>query len=456
MLNSTPLPPSLEPQENIYTVTQLNREARQILEGSFPSLWVEGELSNFKAHTSGHWYFSLKDAQAQISCAFFRAGNRKVGFQPKDGLQVKVRGQVSLYEGRGSFQLIVDSMEEAGQGKLQKAFEALKKRLAEAGLFDPAHKKPLPTIPKCIGVITSPTGAAIRDILSVLKRRFPGLPVIIYPTVVQGEAAAPYIVKALQTANHRKECDVLILARGGGSLEDLWPFNEEIVAQAIYQSELPIISGVGHEIDFTIADFVADKRAPTPSGAAEQVAPDRRELWLTLQQNKRHLIKQMQAKLAPLQQELSWNQKNLQQQHPQRRLAEKAQLLDSYELNLVRLQTLFLQKRKDSLKTSSAQLLGLTPTHRINHQLQQLQLQQENFKNRMLSLIQQKHQQMTNAAATLDALSPLNTLGRGYAITSRQKDQRILRSADEVQKGDKINVRLKKGSLTCLVEEILK
>lgn len=456
MINPTHTPLSAETQEIIYTVSGLNREARQILEGCFPAIWVEGELSNFKAHSSGHWYFSLKDAQAQISCALFRGQNRKVSFQPKDGLQVKIRGQVSLYEGRGSYQIIVDTMEEAGLGKLQKAFEALKKRLSETGLFDPVHKKTLPAIPTCIGVITSQTGAAIRDILSVLKRRFPGIPVIIYPTLVQGETAAPQIVKAIRAANCRKECDVLILARGGGSLEDLWPFNEEIVAQAIYQSELPIISGIGHEIDFTIADFVADKRAPTPSGAAEQVAPDRRELWLTLQQEKRHLVKQMLAKLGPLQQQLEWTRKNLQQQHPQRKLAEKAQLLDSHEVNLLRLQTKLLQDRQALLRTSSARLLGLTPYHRINHQLQQLKLQQENFKTRMTTVIHQQQLRVSKAAATLDALSPLNTLSRGYAITARQKDHRILRSAEEVHKGDKINVRLKQGSLDCVVEEVRK
>ncbi len=446
----------IEAQENLYTVSQLNREARQILEGCFPAVWVEGELSNFKAHSSGHWYFSLKDAQAQISCALFRGQNRKISFQPKDGLQVKIRGQVSLYEGRGSYQIIVDTMEEAGLGQLQKAFEALKKRLSEAGLFDPAHKKPLPTLPACIGVVTSPTGAAIRDILSILKRRFPGIPVIIYPTLVQGETAAAQIVNAIRSANRRKECEVLILARGGGSLEDLWPFNEEIVAQAIYHSELPVISGIGHEIDFTIADFVADKRAPTPSGAAEQVTPDRRELWLTLQQEKRHLVKQMLAKLGPLRQQLDWTQKNLQQQHPQRKLAEKTQLLDSYEAHLVRLQTQLLQERQAILKTCSARLLGLTPYHRINHQLQQLKLQQENFKTRIRTVLHQQQLQMSQAAATLDALSPLNTLSRGYAITARQTDHHILRSVDEVQKGDKVNVRLMKGSLDCVVEEVRK
>lgn len=441
-------------QETLYTVSQVNREARQLLEGHFSSIWIEGELSNFKAHTSGHWYFSLKDSQAQISCALFRANNRKVAFQPKDGMQIKIRGQISLYEGRGAYQIIVDTMEEAGLGKLQKAFEALKKRLSEAGLFDPAHKKPLPALPRCLGVVTSPTGAAIRDILSVLKRRFPGISIILYPTLVQGETAAPQIVKALQTANRRKECDLLILARGGGSLEDLWPFNEEIVAQAIYESELPIISGIGHEVDFTIADFVADLRAPTPSGAAEQAVPDRRELWLSLQQEKRHLLKQMQAILNPLAQQVSWMQKHLQQQHPQRKLAEKAQLLDSYEAQFVRLQTQLLLERQTTLKTRTAQFLSLTPSHRIMQQVQLLRLHQAKLQTPLMTVIHQRELQVSQAAATLDALSPLATLSRGYAITARQKDHRILHSADEVSKGERINVRLKKGSLDCVVEEV--
>lgn len=452
MLNTTPTTPiTPEPRENVYTVSQLNRDARQVLEGSFPPLWVEGELSNFLAHNSGHWYFSLKDAQSQIRCALFRGQNRKIGFQPKNGMHVRIRGQVSLYEGRGDFQLIADQMEEAGEGQLRKAFEALKKRLAEAGLFDSAHKKSFPAIPQCIGVITSPTGAAIRDILSVLKRRFCCVPVIIYPTLVQGATAAPHIARAIQTANHRRECDVLILARGGGSLEDLWSFNEEVVARAIYASTIPLISGVGHEIDFTIADFVADKRAPTPSGAAELVTPDTSELMQVLQQDKRHLIKQIQSTLAPVLQHLTYAQKRLQQQHPQRRLAEKAQFLDLCEVNLIRLQNKLVQKHLAHLQTLNARLLGLTPRHRIHRQLQQLNLQQENLKRMMVKQLHEQQLAMANAAATLDALSPLHTLQRGFAIASRQSDGRILRSASEVGAGERINVRLKEGELECVV-----
>src|SRR3990167_11367189 len=260
-----------EAQTEVYTVSRLNNEVKFILEDRFPWVWVEGEISNFAAPHSGHWYFSLKDNTAQVRCAMFRGQQRKLIFTPKDGMHVLINARVSLYENRGEFQLIAESMEERGEGKLRRAFEMLKKKLETAGLFDPLHKKKLPSFPKQIGIITSETGAAIADILTILKRRFPSIPIIVYPTLVQGTLAAPSIVKALKTANRRNECDVIILARGGGSLEDLWAFNEEIVAYAIFESDIPIISGVGHEIDFTIADFVADVRAPTPSAAAEMI-----------------------------------------------------------------------------------------------------------------------------------------------------------------------------------------
>lgn len=436
--------------EEVFTVSRLNREVRFILEGSFPLVWVDGEISNFVAPGSGHWYFSLKDANAQVRCAMFRPNNRKLGFQPKDGMHVILKGRVSLYEGRGDFQLLIEHMEEVGEGKLRQAFEALKKRLQAAGLFDPAHKKLLPAMPKTIGVITSPTGAAIRDILNVLERRFACLPIIIYPTLVQGDTAAPNIVKAINTANRRNECDVLILARGGGSLEDLWPFNEEIVANAIYQSNIPIISGVGHEIDFTIADFVADQRAPTPSAAAELVTPDSDELLQRLAQLTQGLQKQLKQKLAHLQQNLVWLNKNLQQQHPKRRLAEKIQQLDLFEMALFRLQNKLINDHQAHLKTLNAKLLGLTPQHRIRDLQSQTHLQAQHLKNRIRDLLQQQQQQIGRLAGKLDGLSPLATLKRGFSIAT--KNQRVLRSANEVSPGDKINVKLMEGELDCVVE----
>jgi exodeoxyribonuclease VII large subunit len=435
--------------EEIFTVSRLNRDVRFILEASFPMLWVEGEISNFAAPSSGHWYFSLKDSMAQVRCAMFKPHNRKLGFTPKDGMHVMLKARVSLYEGRGEFQLIAEYMEEIGEGQLRKAFDALKKRLLEAGLFDPLHKKELPSMPRTIGIITSPTGAAVRDILSVLKRRFPCVPVVIYPTLVQGDMAAAQIVSAIKTANQRQEADVLILSRGGGSLEDLWPFNEEIVATAIFQSKIPVISGVGHEVDFTIADFVADARAPTPSAAAELVTPDQDEIQASLRYQQQRLTRHILQKFQQLQQSLTWTSKHLQQQHPKRRLAEQKQNLDLAEATLVRLQKLLISEQQAKLKTRHARLLGLTPSHRIREVHNRLALSFQRLGNTLTLQLQQKQQELGNVAATLDALSPLATLKRGFAIAT--KNQHVLRDANDVKAGDQINIRLLNGNLDCTV-----
>src|SRR5262245_43050897 len=272
-------PASARPAREVYTISRLNREGRTLLEKGFPPLWVEGEMSNLSRPGSGHLYFSLKDADAQVRCAMFRLQASRVRFPLRDGLKVIARARVTLYEPRGEFQLQVEQLEEAGEGALRRAFEALKARLAEEGVFDPSLKRPLPTLPRRIGVLTSPAGAALRDVLHVLERRFPAIPVCIYPIPVQGAEAAPRIAHMLRVAARRAECDVLILTRGGGSLEDLWPFNEEIVARALRACAIPVVSAVGHEIDVTIADFAADLRAPTPSAAAELVVPDA-QAWL--------------------------------------------------------------------------------------------------------------------------------------------------------------------------------
>jgi len=397
----------LSHSEEIYTVSRLNREARFLLENHFPLLWVEGEISGFKAHTSGHWYFSLKDEAAQIRCALFRRENRSLGFQPKDGMHVLVKVRVSLYENRGDYQLIAEHMEDIGEGKLRQAFEALKKRLAEAGYFDLAKKKPLPLFPRSIGVVTSPTGAAIRDILSVLKRRYRTAPVILYPTLVQGETAAENITDMLKQANTRQECDVLLLARGGGSLEDLWCFNDERVAKAIYESEIPIVSAIGHEIDFTIADFVADLRAATPTAAAELITPDQTKLAGDLTDDEKHLTRIITQKIIQYREKAGWLEKNLQQQHPKRKLQEQSQQLDYFEMNLTRLQ------------------------------------------EKHIADLQKKLQIV---AAKMDSLSPLATLQRGFSITTRVINNTILDKADDVNIGDKIHIRLMKGNLECTVD----
>ena len=438
--------------QEIFTVSGLNREVRFLLEGSFPLLWVEGEISNFAAPNSGHWYFSLKDASAQVRCAMFKPQQRKINFTPKDGTQVIAKARVSLYEGRGEYQLIVEHIEDVGEGKLRLAFDALKKKLHEEGLFQDAYKKPLPAYPKCIGVITSATGAAIRDILSVLKRRYPCVPIIIYPTLVQGNTAAGFIVEALRKANVRKECDVLLLARGGGSLEDLWPFNEETVARAIFQSEIPIISGVGHEVDFTIADFVADLRAPTPSAAAELATPDSQELLQALAQKSLSLQNTMQNKLALWQKQLAWMNKHLQQQHPKRRLREQTQRLDFYEMTLQRLQKDKLSQLKSRIETLKAQLQSVTPKHRLKNLNQTLQQQWQNLNNYYQKQLSLKQSQLGQAAAKLNGLSPLATLERGYAIVTQ--NQHIIKNATEIKTSQPLQIRINRAELSCTVNTI--
>ncbi len=445
----------LEQRQEIYTVSRLNNEVRFLLEDTFPSIWVEGEISNFAAPHSGHWYFSLKDNSAQVRCAMFRGNQRQLGFTPKDGLHVLLKARVSLYPNRGEYQLIAEFMEERGEGKLRRAYEALKKKLEAAGLFDTAHKKPLPNFPNQIGIITSATGAAIRDILTVLKRRFSCVPIIIYPTLVQGSTAAPAIVKAIQTANRRNECDVLIIARGGGSLEDLWPFNEEIVAHAIHASQIPIISGVGHEVDFTMADFVADKRAPTPSAAAEMITPDRTELGQMIARQKQQILRQIKNKLYSSKQNLIWVQKHLSQQHPKRRLLEKMQRLDFCELTLVQMQSRLFNRLQNKLKDLDARLQRQIPIHQIKQLQTKMNLYHQRLMAKITIQLNKNKSALANAAAKLDALSPLATLQRGYAIATT-KDHHVIRVAADVAKGDEIIVQLMQGSIECRVEKVEK
>lgn len=441
--------------EHIYTVSSLNQEVKFLLEDTFSAIWVEGEISNFAAPGSGHWYFSLKDANAQVRCALFKGNQRNIHFKPKDGQQVLIKARVSLYPNRGDYQLIAEHMEERGEGKLRRAFELLKQKLEAAGLFAASHKKSLPEFPQTIGVITSPTGAAIKDILHVLKRRYPCASVIIYPCQVQGAAAAPTIVEAIRIANQREECDVLLVARGGGSLEDLWPFNEEVVAHAIFGSQIPIVSGVGHEVDFTIADFVADLRAPTPSAAAEIVTPDRQELLQMLLRQGQAIHRQIRNKLHTLQQQIEWMERHLAQQHPKRRLLEKMQRLDINELSLLQLQQRFLNKLQQQLLHLKSRLDTLNPTSLIQQKITFLQFALQQMNQSIQKHLLQKQSLLANAASTLDALSPLNTLKRGFAIAENPQQQ-LIRNIDSVEVGDAIQVRLMDGSLACRVEGIKK
>jgi len=420
-------------RRDIYTVSRLNAEAGDLLESHFPLLWVEGEISNLARPASGHLYFTLKDPRAQVRCAMFRNRNRRLDFRPENGMQVLVRASV-------------------GHGALQRAFEALKRRLAKEGLFDEALKQPLPALPRCIGVITSPSGAAIRDILSVLARRFPAVPVLVYPVAVQGEEAVDEIVTALGTANRRRDCDVLILARGGGSLEDLQAFNDERVARAIHASRIPVVSAVGHEIDFTIADFVADRRAPTPSAAAEMVVPDRAE-WLTrLRQLDARMAQHLRRRLQEARMRLAALEARLQRQHPGRRLRQHSQRLDELGLRLERALRQDLDRRRHRLEALEARLQRFSPAPRIARTRQLLGDLRHRLNQATRAVLERKRQACETLARQLHAVSPLATLERGYAIVTAP-DGRVIRSAAEVAPGDPVEARLAHGRLRCRVEE---
>lgn len=446
----------LTQSKEIYTVTRLNQEVRILLEDNFATVWIEGEISNFATPPSGHWYFSLKDANAQVRCAMFKPQNRRVNFAPRDGMHILINARVSLYENRGDFQLIAEDMEERGEGKLRRAFDALKKKLESAGLFDAKHKKALPLFPTTIGVITSATGAAIRDILTVLKRRFPCVPVIIYPTLVQGEAAATGIVQALETANRRQECDILILARGGGSLEDLWPFNEEMVAYAIHKSAIPIISGVGHEIDFTIADFVADKRAPTPSAAAEIVTPDKLELLQLLLRHQKQIERHLKQQFSFLTERLRWIQKNLFQQHPKRQFAEKMQQLDYHEQSIIQLHKHRQNNLQHQLRTLTIKFENLQPRFKIHTLRAALEQSEQKLKSSIVTYLSTQCTQVEHAAGKLEGLSPHATLKRGYAIAIRRSNHKILKDCNHINPGEDVEIKLHQGSLDCKVITIAK
>ncbi len=358
--------PSPTPEtRDVYTPGRLNREARMLLERGLPTLWLEGEISNLSRPSSGHWYFSLKDENAQLRCAMFRQRNLLTRFVPKDGAHVLLRGRVSLYEQRGDYQFIAEHMEEAGEGALRRRFEMLKTRLAAEGMFAAERKRPLPRMPRRIGVVTSPTGAAIRDILNILRRRFCTIPVLIYPVQVQGAAAAGQIARTIRLASARAECDVLILARGGGSLEDLWAFNEEVVARAIYDCKVPIVSGVGHETDFTIADFVADVRAPTPSGAAELVAPDCNEWSRSLALLVRRLQRASQRILQSREQHTQNLSRRLQRQHPGVLVRQKSQRLDELERRALRAFNRLLQQAQAQAMNLRQRLLARHPRGQV-------------------------------------------------------------------------------------------
>jgi len=440
-------------ERRIYTVSDLNRAARGLLEGNLPLLWVEGEISNLARPASGHLYFSLKDSQAQVRCALFRNRSLLLRFRPADGMKVLVRGRVSLYEPRGDFQLIAEHMEEAGHGALQRAFEELKARLAAEGLFDPARKRPLPAVPRRIGVITSPSGAALRDVLSVIRRRYPLAGVVLYPVPVQGEGAAQKIAAMLKLASSRGECDVLILARGGGSLEDLWAFNEEMVARAIRACAIPVVSGVGHETDFTIADFAADLRAPTPTGAAELVTPDISAWQRQLREQAERLSQAQERLFEGLRDRLSWCRERLSQLHPGRVLRDRAQRLDELESRLHHGMRMRLRHESVHLTAIMARLREHSPAQGLRQASDRLINLAQRLKAAAQADVLAARNRVALAARALDAVSPLATLQRGYAIVSDAASGGIISHVAAVRPGQAIRAELVDGSLLAEIKE---
>jgi exodeoxyribonuclease VII large subunit len=441
---------SLDSNPRIFTVSRLNSEVRLLLENEMGIVWLIGEISNLTVPVSGHWYLTLKDSQAQVKCAMFKGNNRRVTFKPQNGKQVLVKARLSLYEPRGDYQIIIESMQPEGDGRLQQEFDQLKMSLAAEGLFAQTAKQPLPEQPKRIGVITSQTGAALFDILNVLKRRDPNLPVIIYPTMVQGSGAAIQIAQAIGRANSRNECDILIVGRGGGSLEDLWCFNEEIVARTIAASEIPIVSAVGHEIDITIADFVADVRAPTPSAAAELVSRDLSSQLQTVTHQKRRLRNAIERYLSFQQRTLSTLQHRLEKQHPQMQLNNQSQKLDDLNQRLMSHMMQRLQRNQHSVANLTLRLNNLSPSKKIS----QDQLRIEELKRRLLdsmdrNLLMQRHQ-LALAAEKLDTVSPLATLQRGYSITRNEKGS-VITSTKQISTGDSITTRFVDGEVKSTV-----
>ncbi|HNX53167.1 MAG TPA: exodeoxyribonuclease VII large subunit [Pontiellaceae bacterium] len=418
----------MDDKRKIYSVTELNRTARFALENGIGEVWVEGEISRLTRHASGHWYFTLKDADASVACAMFKQNNAAATFAPKDGLQVRVLGQASLYEPRGSYQLIIRKIEEAGKGSLQEQFEKLKAKLAAEGLFDAARKKPLPLLPQKIGVVTSPTGAAIRDIIHVLTRRFPTIEILLAPVTVQGEGAAAKIAAAIDYLNTRDDIDLMIVGRGGGSLEDLWAFNEEAVARAIAASRIPVISAVGHEIDFTISDFVADVRAPTPSAAAELAVPVKTEL---------------ETQLTRLAARLGGSLQN--QVYVQR------ERIPGFRQTMIHALTDGLRLRQQKVD-EAGRFLAECLKNAVAAQKQRLPVLQQTMTHRLESAVAERKQNLRRIEVQLRALSPLAVLDRGYSLT-QTADGCVVRDTAQIKPGDLLKTRLSKGTVISEVKE---
>ena len=446
------MPAVIPAAHDIYTISRLNREVRTVIEDVFPTIWVQGEISNLARPHSGHIYFTLKDAKAQVRCAMFRNRQSGLRFQPDNGMEVLAQANISVYEARGEYQLIVESLQPAGDGALQLAFEQLKKKLDAEGLFSDEHKQALPRFPETIGIITSPTGAAIRDILSVLKRRYPLGNVVIYPVPVQGEGAGAQIARAIQSADQRKDCDVLILTRGGGSLEDLWAFNEEIVARAIFACQLPVVSGVGHEIDFSIADFVADQRAPTPSVAAELVSPDSDRLIQQLERYREQFIRGQENRIMQLQRHVDYLARQL--PDPQHHLQHLGQRTRELLMSITYKIEQRLSAHKLQMTNMRARVNEQNPVYKIQQQQQSLGSIGKQLDKAINQQLTRQQQLLALLAQKLETISPLSTLERGYAIVTDKQSGELIRQGSQLQTGNKIAIRLAHDEIESTVDEI--
>ncbi len=438
--------------KKILTISELTLEIKKHLEEGFDEVWVEGEISNFRSPSSGHYYFTLKDDKSQIRAVIFKFMGRYLKFDPHDGLLVICRGRINVYEPRGEYQLILDYMEPKGIGALQLAFEQLKEKLQKEGLFDPDNKKPLPLLPQKIGIVTSPTGAAIKDILNVIGRRFPNVEILINPVKVQGEGSAQEIAIAIEELNHIPGIDVIILTRGGGSLEDLWSFNEEIVARAIYRSSIPVVSAVGHEIDFTIADFVADLRVPTPSAAAELVVKDKVELTNLVESLSNRLEKHMIHLLEAERNQVMFLKRGL--PDLRFRLTDLKLRVDDLNSRLSPRILQVLQLKDEILKGRKGRLLLNSPKLTIEKYLKSVTLYEKGLIDSMRQILYRFRQLLERYLKSLDGLSPLNVLKRGYSITRLLPSYQLVKESGMITPGDEINVVLEKGEVFCKVEKI--
>ena len=440
-------------EQSVISVSELNKKAKSLLEKGIPKLWIEGEISNLAKPASGHMYFSLKDEMSQIRCAWFRQRQLQNTLNIVNGSKMLALGKIGLYEPRGEYQFIVEKMEIAGEGDLKRKYEDLKRKLSAEGIFSEENKSELPNLPKRIGVITSPSGAAVQDILTVLNRRFPIIPIIIFPVAVQGEQAAPQIQNALEKANFRADCDLLILARGGGSLEDLWAFNEEIVARAIFDSEIPIISAIGHETDVTISDFTADLRAPTPSGAAELAVPDQHD-WIKSIDNISEKINTIVTQQINSKSQLSdWINKRLSQSSPM--MTVKRQIEKSNNLQKMLSSSILqnLSRQEKNIHQLKSNLNEVSPRLKIHTQLSRIKELNQKITSCSDHLLEGLNNRIKLASKTLNSVSPLRTLDRGYAIARDAKTKNVIMSADTIEIENDIEVKLAKGEIKVTVIE---